>query len=300
MVPEKSELKVREFELYGAYYCGICRSIGARYGQIPRILLSYDSVFLALLLSSVRDEPDVWTRRRCPAHPAKKRNVAETSPEIEYAADMMLLLGYYKLKDDRADEGGPAAFAGERLLRGAYRKICGKIPEKAKKIDGFLSSLHELEKEGCTSFDRAAEPFAMLMEELLDYGEQRPGDGPEKHADALRYAFRKIGRFLGKWIYLIDAFDDVERDLAHGTYNPLLASCGYGQGEHTGETAAAFRARTGERTRLNATLYLSEISEVVRLLPIRKNKEILENIIYLGLLRKTEEIVDAAGRARKG
>jgi hypothetical protein len=298
VTPEKGELKLREFEVYGAYYCGICRAVGARRGQLPRLLLSYDFAFLAMLLASVFDGPDALTPFRCPVHPMKKRALAEPSPVVEYAADMMLLSAYYKLRDDRLDEGSPRGFAGEFLLRGVVRGIREDYPDKSREIGACMEELSLLEKEGCDSFDRAADPFARLMGALFDYdGPARAGRGP-KRTDNLRYALRRMGHCLGKWIYLIDAYDDAEEDLRRGVYNPLVLCYGCDRAENAGESAALFRERIAERVRLSATLYLSELADLAALLPIKKNKGILENIMYMGLLRRTEEIVGGNGRKR--
>jgi hypothetical protein len=297
VTPEKGELKLREFEVYGAYYCGICRSVGARYGQIPRLALSYDFVFLAMLLSSVFDGPDALRPFRCPVHPAKKRAAAtEFSPIIEYAADMMLLSAYYKLRDDASDDNSLRGFAGEFLLRRAFRGIGGKYADKARGIAAHMEEIGKLESESCASFDRASEPFAHIMGEMLDYG--GPGDR-SAHAAGLSYAFRRIGYNLGKWIYLIDAYDDAEDDLRRGSYNPLTLCYGFGSAENAGENAALFRERIAGRVRLSATLYLSEAAETAALLPLKKNKDILENIMYMGLLRRTEEIVGGTSKIGK-
>ena len=292
VTPEKGELKLREFEVYGAYYCGICRAVGARHGFFPRFLLSYAFAFLAMLLSSLADAPDALTPFRCPMHPMKKRVVLGITPVVEYAADMMLLSAYYKLRDDRLDERSPRGFAGEFLLGAAVRRLRGVYPDKSREIGACMEELALLEREDCASFDRAAEPFARFMGALLDY------DDPER-TDGLRYAFRRIGHNLGKWIYLIDAYDDAEDDLRRGAYNPLALRYGYGRAENAGEDAATFRKRIAERVRFSATLYLSELAEIAALLPIKKNKAILENIMYMGLLRRTEEIVGGNGRKRK-
>ncbi|MDR1572984.1 MAG: DUF5685 family protein [Clostridiales Family XIII bacterium] len=300
VTPEKGELRLREFEVYGAYYCGICRSTGARYGQLPRLFLRYDFVFLAMLLSSMSSAPDAIRPFRCPVHPTRKRVTLEASPAIDYAADMMVLSAYYKLRDDRLDAGSPRGFAGEILLRGAVRKVRNAYPDKSREIDACMRELVSLEKEGCASFDRAAEPFARFMGEMLDYDCDAPvraGQSPQ-HADNLRYALRRIGRSLGKWLCLIDAYDDAADDLRRSAYNPLALCYGYGQAGNEGENAALFRERIAERVRLSAMLYLSEIAEIAALLPIGKNKEILENIIYMGLLRRTEEIVSGNGKKR--
>jgi hypothetical protein len=300
VTPEKGELKLREFEVYGAYYCGICRSVAKRCGQLPRLALSYDFVFLAMLLSSVFDGPDALTPFRCPIHPMKKRAEVKSSPIIEYAADMMMLSAYYKMRDDRTDDKSPRGFAGELLLRKTFRKVRDRRAGKSREIAARIEELGRLESERCASFDRAAEPFALIMGEMLDY------DGPErediqvKHASGLSYALRRIGYNLGKWIYLIDAYDDAEDDIRRGLYNPLALCYGLGSAENAGESVTLFRERIAERVRLSATLYLSETAEIAALLPLKKNKDILENIIYMGLLRRTEEIVSGNGKKRKG
>ncbi|MDR2131722.1 MAG: DUF5685 family protein [Clostridiales Family XIII bacterium] len=299
ITPEKGELKLREFEVYGAYYCGICRAVGARSGRLPRLLLSYDFAFLAVLLSAVFDAPDSLKPFRCLLHPMKKRFVLEISPVMEYAADMMLLSAYYKLRDDRLDEGSLRGSAGEFLLRGVVRGIRARNEDKSQALEDCMLELGRLESEACDSFDRAAEPFARFMGELLDYDGPVHSDISPKLADSARHALRRMGHSLGKWIYLIDAYDDAEEDLRRGVYNPLTRSHGYGLAEHAGESAARFRERIAERVRFAATLYLSELAELAALLPIKKNKGILENIIYMGLLRRTEEIVGENGERKR-
>jgi hypothetical protein len=300
VTPEKGELKLREFEVYGAYYCGICRSAGARYGQLPRLVLSYDFVFVAMLLSSVFEESDALTPFRCPVHPMKKRAAAEISPVIEYAADMMMLAAYYKLLDDRADDKSPRGFAGELLLRRTFRRIRDKHADKSREIAARMEELGRLERERCASFDRASEPFAQIMSEIFDYSGPAPGGVAVKNATGLSYALRRIGYNLGKWIYLIDACDDAEDDLKRGSYNPLVIGHGFGSAENAGESAAMFRERIAESVKLSSAMYLSETAELISLLPLKKNKDILENIVYMGLLRRTDEIVSGNGRKRKG
>ena len=286
IVPQKSELKLREFEIYNAYYCAVCRSIRDRYGQLPRLLLSYDAVFLAMLHAAATDRPETIRVFRCGTHPGRKRNLAMGTPEIDYAADIMLLLGYQKLRDDRMDEKRLRGFAGEALLRRAYRKIRSAWPQKVSIIEAQLDALDTLELAREPRADAAAEPFALLMAEALDY----PGVdavpmrensliAPSDYIEGLRQAYRKIGYHLGKWVYLIDAADDLEADVRHDSYNPLR----YGE-------------KDVEQLQLSLKLSLSEIADTMDLLPIRKNRAIIENIVYVGLNIKTEEIFGKLGK----
>lgn len=316
VLPDKGELKVKEFEIYSSYYCGLCKAAGARHGQIPRLVLSYDFVFLAMLMAAISETTDKIEEFRCFVHPAKKRNYLLRTSEIDYAADMMILLGYHNLKDDFQDEKSPVGLIGKTALSGAYKKINVNLSEKSRVISERLAELGKLEKENCSSLDQVAEPFAKLMEELMDFQDyiqvqeqnqqvqrqnkqaqeqnqqvQEQNQVQNKHAESLRYAYRRIGYHLGKWIYLIDAFDDIEKDVKSGSYNPLIRQFSFDTGENEGEDISSFRNRIRDSVKLNIMLYLSSIAEVFELLPVKKNKNILENIIYVGLLRRTDEVL---------
>jgi hypothetical protein len=283
--PDKPDLKIKEYEIYGGYYCGICKSIARRYGQLPRLALNYDSVFLALLAAAVHSGPEHIEIERCVIHPAKKRTIIYDSPEIDYAADILLLLAYYKLKDDYHDERSLKSALGATLMKGTFNRLAGSVPEKCAFVRERISELARLEDEHCPSIDRSAEPFAKLMEEVFDY----PGLRDAENAGELSQIFRRIGYHLGKWIYLIDAYDDVEDDMRNKSFNPLTIQFEFDPAK---ETVPQFKERIRERIEWNLMLYLAEIAKGCGLLKLEKNKGLIENILYFGLLRKTEEILN--------
>jgi hypothetical protein len=219
--------------------------------------------------------------KRCPVHPLKKRAIVYDEAGIDYAADIMILLAYFKVLDDCQDEGGAKAASKELLLRKSYKKLMKTHKEKCIMIEAKLMELNILENEKCTSIDQAAEPFAKLMEEVFA-AESFSGQG-EKEA-----ILRRIGYHIGKWIYLIDAFDDIEENAKSGAYNPLIYQFDYKVGE---ETPDQFRSRLIERVEFNLLLYLSELANAWEQLKTSKNEGLIENIIYFGLLRKTEQIL---------
>jgi hypothetical protein len=290
VVPDKPELKVREYELYSGYYCGLCKSVKRRYGKIPSIFLNYDFVFLSLLLGGLNDSLEKIGRERCHAYPLKKRTVVHGEEAIDYAADMMLLLSYHKLLDDKRDEGGIKPLSGLLLLKRTYKKIMKKHGEKGIIVRERLRELDELEKNNCSSLDRAAEPFAKLMEEIFK-------------AEALtddKEALEKLGIMgyhLGKWIYLIDAFDDIDKNAEEKTYNPLLVSKNF---QGIGDDFGLFKNQIRDRVEFNLMYYLSELSKAFEEVGIKRNKELLDNVVYLGLLRKTEEILTLDCEQRVG
>lgn len=281
VVAEKAELKMYEYEIYSAYYCGICKSIGRRYGQIPRLALDYDAVFLALLLSAIMDEELTIQKEHCFVHPMKKKNIMRNSAAIDYAADAMLLLAYYKLKDDYSDEGNLFAGFGQVIAKPMLHNLFQSESKRCQKIETLLALLSDLEKQNCANYDQAAEPFAKLMENIFSENKL-----VAKESD--RLVLKQIGYHLGKWIYLIDALDDLEKDAKNGTYNPLFLRFSF---EKENESLLEFKNRISKQVEFNLLQYLSEISKAFALLEIKQNKGILENIIYLGLLRQTDKVL---------
>ncbi|MDR0852822.1 MAG: DUF5685 family protein [Clostridiales Family XIII bacterium] len=306
VVPAKNELRVREYEIYGAYYCAICHSIRDRYGQIPRLLLSFDSVFLALVYGSVFDLEERLDTFRCFVNPAKKKHVLVSNASIDYAADVMLALGYFKLKDDKEDEGGVLASVGEAYLRriyariagGSFRSAEGNLTERLGAFEGFLAEISSLEKAGECDVDKVAEPFGLLMAEVFDFPDE---DGVLSLGT--KEALRKIGYHLGRWIYIIDAVDDLDEDILMGRYNPLRAGVvGQGQGHGQGLDCGSEPAMTGlAMTGLGVSLRLdlSEIAAGVSRLPLLANKEIIENIVYVGMNEETDRVLTMSAEQKK-
>lgn len=320
---DKPELKVREYEIYCGYYCGICKSIGKRYGQLPRMALSYDAAFLAVMLESLSEQPESPTQEHCITHPLLKKKTVIRNSAIDYAGDVMLILAWYKLMDDAHDEGKLYAKGTMALMKRIFKKLRRRYPALCAGIEEHLGELSALEKAKCESLDMAAEAFSRIMEVIFEEGvkavygnnsktdvpdsgntDYPPSDGTEKPETAggctlcidempmtqdPRRALAQIGYHMGKWIYLIDAVDDIEENIESGAYNPLLYRFSY---DRSKETALQFRDRIRGDLEFNLYHYLAVISNYANGLDIKKNKGIIENIIYFGLHRKTEEIIN--------
>lgn len=302
---DKGELKVREYEIYCGYYCGICKSIGRRYGQLPRMSLSYDAAFLAVMLASLDDTPDEPFQEHCAVHHINKKTIIYNK-SIDYAGDVMLLLAWYKLLDDAEDEGRIYAKAAMLTLKRIYKRLSSRYSRLCGTMEAHLAELHKLEKNKCDSIDMAAEAFSKIMEDIFAEGVRivYETDADGETEDGGRAELAKIGYHMGKWIYLIDAVDDIEENIESGAYNPLLYRFSY---DKTSEDPKSFRARIEERLRFNLFHYLAVISNCLDTLDIKKNQGIIDNIIYFGLNRKTEEIlkgetdesIRSTGRIRK-
>lgn len=280
---DKGELKVREYDIYTGYYCGICKSIGKRYGQLPRMVLSYDAAFLGILLSSLSDEKDAINREHCVAHHIQKKPVISNSV-IDYAADVMLILAWYKLADDVRDEGRISARLAMGTFNRIHRKLYNAHTELCTQIEALLDQLSELEDAKCDNLDQVSDSFAQIMRIIFADGVKKIYGETDSRAEVLG----RIGYHLGKWIYLADAVDDIDENHASGSYNPLFYRFNF---EPDKETTEEFKKRIEDRLNFNLYQYLAVISQSLEDIEPVKYKGILDNIIYFGLNHQTRMLI---------
>lgn len=310
ILPDKGELKVKEYEVYGAYYCGICKSLGRRLGQLPRMVLNYDFVFLGVLLASLEEGREELEAEHCVLHHIKKKAIAYGQWAVDYAGDVTLMMAYYKLLDDVKDDRSTKAKIMAASLKPAMTNVEKQIKDLCQLTGEKLDELSVLEDSKSGELDRVMEPFAEVMRQVfskaldkkdayiknvLHVGNNNCCDGHDAQfaTSQRRYMHEKllghIGYHLGKWVYLMDAFEDIEENLEKGTYNPLIYRFEYDKDK---ESIAQFRERIKETVSFNLMHYLAEISNAVDLLDIKKNKGIVENIVYFGLRKRTEQVLN--------
>ena len=205
------ELGKEEKDRYNAVYCGICRGIRQECSQFARLGLSYDMVFLALLLMSLYEPEETKGDRACSLHPIRPRPWVDNE-FIRYCACMNVALGYYKALDDAQDEGGVTGKVMLNIFSKEIDKIREKYPRQCAAMAENLAKLRQLEKENCHNPDLPASCFGALLGEVFVYEE-----------DLWAKYLRQIGASLGRYIYLADAAMDCRRDSKKGQYNPFLA-----------------------------------------------------------------------------
>lgn len=253
----KPELKVREYEAYQAAYCGLCRSLRRRHGRLGQMTLSYDMTFLALLLTGLY-EPETRTDvLRCAAHPLHRRAYRE-NPYYDYAADMNVVLTYYKCLDDWEDERKLSGLLYARLLKGRMKKLKHQYGAKVTRTGNLLLKLQAYERKKQYNMDRTAGLFGQIMAEMFVYQE-----------DEWEQRLRRMGFFFGKFIYLMDAYVDVEEDFKKGRYNPFAKLY---------ETE-----RFEEECGTILKMMIAEAARAFEALPILKDAGILRNILYAGV-----------------
>ena len=209
--PSDRRLSEQEREAFRAAYCGLCHALGKRYGLAGRMILNYDLTFLAMVLSDGAGRAEC---RRCAIHPVKGCPCAEGDPALNTAADMSVILTYWQLRDGVADHGfwgGLKYRIASVLLRPAYRKARERRPRFDAGTKAHLANLAALERERCSSLDAPADAFA----KLLALAAEEVSDPVRRRVTA------QLLYHLGRWVYLVDAADDLRADIKSGGYNPL-------------------------------------------------------------------------------
>lgn len=264
--PAKERLNAHDEELFQAVYCGLCHELGRKYGFSARFVLNFDFTFLAILLSEAG--APACTSCRCIAHPCKARCVMAHTASLEVAADHSIVLAWWQLRDHIKDHGLlkslPYRLAA-LFLRSAYRKASRCVPEFDASVQRHLSDLAAREREHCASLDQAAEPFAALMADIAAVA-------PD---DLHRRVMAEIFYHLGRWIYLVDAADDLKKDFEAGCYNPLRYRYGL-----TDET---LDEKTQQEVALSLDLSVHRMASAYALLERGVWSNILDSIFYESL-----------------
>lgn len=277
--PLTGQLRVCELEEYKAIYCGLCRAMGKRYGFLSRFTLNYDFVFLAMVLTDA-EQPCEMRRCRCPAHPLRRRRMCMRLPALELAADESLILSYQKLRDDVRDSGffrGLPSRIASAALGQAYRRAAERRPQFNRKVTECLDALHVLETARSVSLDRPADTFARILQAAA------PDTGDEGRDRALGQMLYHVGR----WIYLIDAWDDLEKDRQSGAYNPIDARYEGAGAEHRQDMSVTLLHSR------NLACAAYELGKSGRW------DAILSNILYLGLPAMEKHVFDGGGKNKR-
>lgn len=279
----RGELKVRELETYESYYCGLCRVLKDRYGLAGCTMLNYDMTFLGMLLSSLYEEKEEPAKRVCcpgfkrPLLKKKsKKQFSQTAVVTEslgYAADMNYMLAYHNHMDNWLDEHSFASLNMVHLMQKNYRKLAKKYPRQHKAIASYIQKLHICEAANEKNIETAANLTGEAMAEIYAAKDDYWQDN-----------LRQMGYYMGKFIYLMDAYEDVEADIKKGTYNPLKKKYDCPDFE--------------EECRTILTMMMSECCKEFEKLPILENVEILRNILYSGVWYRYETVREKRGQSK--
>ncbi len=264
IIVNKGEMKFKEFDVYQSFYCGLCKRLKKNGGNISRLALSYDMTFVYMLLTGLYEPRTILEPCKCMLHPFEKRSMSQNE-YAEYVADMSLIMAYYKYEDDWSDDRKLTARCMMSFLYKKYKNALKKYPDKAQRIQSAMEQLALGEKGSSSNLDEMAGIFGRIMAEILIFRE-----------DEWEPVLSKMGFYLGKFIYILDAYEDIEEDRRDGNYNPLNRI--YETPDFEGEC------------RQILTMMIAECSKEFEKLPILENITILRNILYSGVWVKYDAI----------
>ena len=276
------DLPREEMDRFRRMYCGLCHTLGRRYGPAARMILNYDFTYLAILLSD-REEGAVL-HSRCAPHPVHGRDYLEGSPALDTAADESVILAYWQARDGAADRGplGGLKYRGAaRALEAAYGRAAAARPDFDGAVRRELRRLAELERTRCPSLDAPADSFAVLLScaagEVTD--------------PIRRRVLEQLLYHLGRWVYLVDAADDLAEDARTGNYNPVALRFGLEHGAWTQPARAEFAATLDHSIHMAATAF--------ELWDFGVWRPVLERTIYTGLFQVGRAVLDGTFRRRR-
>ncbi len=277
VAPAPDALSEQDKRVFRGYYCSLCREIGSR-SQPARLGLSYDMTFLAILLCSLDNSgTDFDGMSRCLLHPFKTAPKAVSSKGLSYAADMSVLLIKAKLADDASDEKNPFFRAAASVIHDS--SVTGYTAER-EAIASQLAALADIERQNIHDQDMAADCFAVLCAKLFS---------PEFVGEKEREALYWLGYNIGRWVYIIDAYEDLAHDLKKGCYNPFA-----GEG-----SCEKFKSEQGSQVEETLYFTLASAAAAFDLLPISRYKSLLENIIYIGLSARQNYVLHGPRKEKR-
>ena len=273
--PDIPELKMKENELYKAVYCGLCKTMGKCTGCASQLTLSYDFAFLALIRMVSDDIKGEIKMKSCGVHPFKKRPMLMQNEALEFCAKSSVILTKLKLKDNINDSRGLSKLKAKTaaLLPLFFKKTDKNLKDLEENVAECINNLTALEKESSDSIDETANTFGALLGILCSYG----------HNDDKARILYEIGYHLGKWIYVIDAIDDMADDIKKKSYNVIVNS--YGNELNNSHRDALYCAMM---------LELDCMSKSIELLDFTNHNDvegIIKNIIYSGMVKTTRKIL---------
>lgn len=246
-----------EQQRFRSFYCGLCRTLGERYGEIGRLTLSHDMTFLSLLLAALYEPAETEYDERCALHPLKPHH-AITHAGTGYAVDMNILLAYYKCKDDAEDDRSLRGRAGKAALKKACARAEEKWPDQAKAVRESLAAFSVLEKEKEPDLDALARQSGNMLGACFVWKK-----------DAFAPYLRDMGAALGRFIYLMDAYEDYAADEKRGRFNPLRSLHALPDYE--------------ERMEEILMMEMAQCTQAYDVLPIEQDAALISNVLYSGV-----------------
>ncbi len=281
----KPEMKIKDYELYKGVYCSLCRALGRLYSPLAQLFLSYDFAFAAVLRLAAIENGCDFSPKRCPYNPAKKCMICLKKDEIDFCAHAVIVTVFYKVRDNLHDGGIKSKLLAMLIYPVIYfmhKKAKRLSPEADGIVERSMKAQLETEKKTGVGIDEAAHPSAEALGRIFSLG----FDGERKNA------LYSLGYMIGRFVYILDAADDIEDDIKNGSFNPLGNEYSDMKNE---ETRRAFAGRVREMLNLTQSSAIDALDELEK----KRFGDILENIVFDGLTHSADKALEKYGNSQK-
>ena len=272
--PDTPYLYVKDQTLHQAMYCGVCKGIGKSCGQLARFGLSYDVAFLSAILHNLLGQDVTINRQHCLTHCIRVREMAEVDELTKELGALNVELAYYKCVDDVLD--GDKGSAKKLIFLRGHKRAQKQYPAMCNIVREYMQAQGKTEQDKTDSIDRAADASATMLARISDHFLQ------EKRTEESYALFYN----LGKWVYLIDALDDYDKDLKKQSYNPFRLA-------YHAESKQALIAQQGEELNFIFGTLFTDIRERLERLTMGFNRDLVNNVLLRGLPMQTKKVLQA-------
>lgn len=273
----KPEMKVKDYELYRGIYCSLCRALGRIYSPVAQLFLSYDFAFAAVLRLAAADGGCSFLPKRCPYNPAKKCMICSGKDELDFCAHAVIITVFYKVLDNLHDAGFKSRLVAALIYPIVWlmhKKAARLAPEIERIIGDSMKKQAQIEQKNDVCLDEAAHESAHALGEVIALG----FDGERKNS------LYTLGYMVGRYVYILDAADDLGDDLKNGSFNPFKS-------EYSDIENEKNKKEFAERVRGMLNLTQSSALDALDSLEKKRFGDILENIIFDGLTFSGEKML---------
>lgn len=283
VIPDKPNMFMKDYSLYRAYYCGLCKAIGTRCSETMRFMTNYDVTFLSLLIHGVRGEEVKINNEGCILSPLKKKPILKTNPLLERIVDVNTLLAHYKCVDDINDERSfSKKFLDSAVIKGHYKRAKKRESELNSLMEKYFKEQSELEKANEQSIDKVAHPFGVILKETAK----------ALAKDSYSESLGELAYHLGRFVYILDAIDDIDDDFKKKEYNPFLVGYPY-------ETREKFDCDRGKEIEFILYSTYNAIKNAYNNVKMISNEGVVTNVLWYGLKSRIDEILGRKCKCKK-
>lgn len=281
----KPEMKIKDYELYKGIYCSLCRALGRLYSPIAQLFLSFDFAFAAVLRLAAGEKGCTFSKKRCPYNPAKKCMICHSREELDFCAHAVIITVYYKIKDNLHDGGIKSKLLAALIypiVALMHKKAVRLAPEIDEIIGDSMKKQAQTENKENTGIDEAAHASADALGRVMALG----------FDDGRKNSLYGLGYMVGRYVYILDAADDLEDDLKNGSFNPFKAEYNDMDNEET-------REKFVRKVRGMLNLTQSSALDALDSFEKKRFEDILENIVFDGLTYSGEKVLEKYAPEKK-